>query len=380
MAVLRFTQNVPVKLYCFAFAYAKFPTHTATARSFTVKWSAGAGGPVNSTVFSGTNLAYDGGVAASGLITSVREVQRSGSATVTGVRISVAELVKVAKTATKVDDMALLAKILAGNDLVTFGRRNDVFDGAAGNDTIRGNGGNDVLKGGRGNDKLYGGVGNDRLDGGVGNDVIYGDAGNDTIDGGAGNDRLYGGDGVDVIFAGAGNDTVHGGNGNDWLYGGSGTNYLYGEAGDDFIAGGDNVDFIYGGTGNDRIFAGGGNDIVHGGLGADYLDAGPGADIYLYTSLADSTVAPSGRDLIDEFQPSQGDKIDLRPLDANSLTAGDDAFIFIGALAFSGTPGELRIEIEAGKSIVMGDVNGDGVADFAIAVSQGGLQATDFFL
>ena len=42
------------------------------------------------------------------------------------------------------------------------------------------------------------------------------------------------------------------------------------------------------------------------------------------------------------------------------------AFAFIGTAAFSNIKGELRVEQSGSSAIVMGDVNGDGAADFEI--------------
>ncbi|MDJ0894329.1 MAG: Ig-like domain-containing protein [Alphaproteobacteria bacterium] len=50
-----------------------------------------------------------------------------------------------------------------------------------GDDTIDGAGGNDVIYGGYGDDKLMGGEGNDTLDGGWGQDFLQGGAGNDVL-------------------------------------------------------------------------------------------------------------------------------------------------------------------------------------------------------
>ncbi len=72
-----------------------------------------------------------------------------------------------------------------------------------------------------------------------------------------------------------------------------------------------------------------------------------------------------------------GDKIDLRAIDADTDgTAGDQAFRYIGSAAFSGVDGQLRYA----NGILSGDLNGDKVADFQIALSNvRALAATDFF-
>jgi hypothetical protein len=61
--------------------------------------------------------------------------------------------------------------------------------------------------------------------------------------------------------------------------------------------------------------------------------------------------------------------------------AGDQAFAFIGNGVFSHAAGELRYEQVGSATIVEGDTNGDGVADFWIRLDGvHTLQAGDFGL
>jgi serralysin len=67
---------------------------------------------------------------------------------------------------------------------------------------------------------------------------------------------------------------------------------------------------------------------------------------------------------------TSGDRIDLSFIDADTSTPGvDDAFAFIGTAAFGGHAGELRAFQAGGVWTIEGDVNGDGIADLAIAVN-----------
>jgi len=116
----------------------------------------------------------------------------------------------------------------------------------------------------------------------------------------------------------------------------------------------------------------------------DFLTGGADADIFFLTSLADSKRGPS-RDVITDFVGSF-DKIDLFTLDART-GSGNQAFKFIGIHAFHHKAGELRyfkhddVAPINDKTIIQGDVNGDGKADFEIALSGlHVLHATDFFL
>ena len=85
--------------------------------------------------------------------------------------------------------------------------------------------------------------------------------------------------------------------------------------------------------------------------------------------------------MVHDFSRAEGDRIDLRLVDANSTRDYDQAFAFIGNAAFSGTAGELRYRQLSGNTYVLGDTNGDGVADFWIRLDGlHSLNAGDFVL
>jgi Ca2+-binding RTX toxin-like protein len=170
----------------------------------------------------------------------------------------------------------------------------------------------------------------------AGNDVIVGGVGNTLIDGLAGNDRI-----TDVY----GDNTLRGGLGSDVL-----------------VAGGGN-DLILGGDGNDIVSAGAGVDRIIGGNGADALGGGLGRDFFDYNAITES--GPLLRDRIADFRRGE-DLIDLSTIDADiDGTAGNQAFTFIGSIAFTGVDGQLRFA----NGRLEGDVNGDRIADFAIDVT-----------
>ena len=125
---------------------------------------------------------------------------------------------------------------------------------------------------------------------------------------------------------------------------------------------------LFGGGGHDRLAGGGGADLIVGGGGADALTGGPGADIFRYDAATDSLAGAT--DLIGDFATGT-DKIDLSRIDADTGVAGDQAFAWIGADAFSGAAGELRVFDDNGYQRVEGDTNGDGVADLVILLQTG---------
>jgi Ca2+-binding RTX toxin-like protein len=138
-------------------------------------------------------------------------------------------------------------------------------------------------------------------------------------------------------------------------------------------------DTLIGGTGNDALSSGGGNDLLRGDAGADILTGGAGNDLFDFNAISDSK--GTARDTITDFVQGS-DKIDLLSIDAIAAVSGNQAFTFIDGAAFSGKAGQLRIDhSDATKTVIYGDVNGDGVADFAIQVAgHVSLNAGDFLL
>ncbi|HEX8258540.1 MAG TPA: calcium-binding protein [Allosphingosinicella sp.] len=282
-------------------------------------------------------------------------------------------------------------------------------------DRLEGNGEANRLEGGAGNDRLIGGPG-DTLVGGAGNDIYFvgggsltfderaggghdavtssadhvlaafiedlrlttggltgtgngldnaltGSAGTDALYGLAGDDRVIGGGGHDSGFGGDGDDLLAGGDGDDSLEGGNDDDRLSGQAGADNLLGGDGSDRLIGAQDGDTLDGGAANDSVDGGAGIDILTGGAGADSFDFDD-GDLGATRAGAERIADFSGYAGDRIDLRSIDADQGTAGDQNFHFIGESGFSGAAGELRFDVVDGNSFVQGDTDGDGAADF----------------
>lgn len=169
--------------------------------------------------------------------------------------------------------------------------------------------------------------------------VADGTGSTDTI---SGIEEIDGSAFADRFVMGKGKDTVLGGSGNDRIEGRAANDILYGDAG---------------------------NDRLTGGLGGDYLTGGAGRDIFDFNALAESTSKAGFRDFILDFQHLVDD-IDLSTIDAKAHTGGNQAFKFIGTALFSGAEGELRYQKSSGHTFIMGDTNGDGVADLMIELNK----------
>ena len=163
---------------------------------------------------------------------------------------------------------------------------------------------------------------------------------------------------------------------------------IQGVNGDNNLTGDATPDFLDGQGGNDTLVGGAGNDTLIGGAGVDKLYGGTGVDYFQFDNVADIGTAAGSRDIIADWNDTD-DYIDLRLIDANSTTSADDAFKFVAKAGstFSGVKGELHWVQQnlAGtandKTLIMGDTNGDKVADFVIEIS--GLhtiKAVDFLL
>lgn len=165
-----------------------------------------------------------------------------------------------------------------------------------------------------------------------------------------------------------GNDVLRGGDGKDTLYGYDGADTLYGDNGDDVL---------YGGAGKDTLYGGNGHDILVGGSGKDALSGGAGCDRFDFNSVAESGITSALRDTIKDFVRGQ-DRINLSAIDANTATAGDDAFAaLIGAKAAFTAAGQLKFT----GGILYGNTDSDASAEFSIALTGvSSLSLADLFL
>ena len=154
-------------------------------------------------------------------------------------------------------------------------------------------------------------------------------------------------------FAASAERVIRGERADDELIGNVLANSLIGRQGNDILIGD---------LGNDRIRGGVGNDLLLGGRGSDTLKGGPGNDRYVFEQASDS--APGLRDKV---YFGQGDRFDLRAIDANINLDGQQTFQFIDNASFSGRAGELR----ASRSVLQADLNGDAVADFSVQLHSG---------
>ncbi|MCJ8053563.1 M10 family metallopeptidase C-terminal domain-containing protein [Shinella curvata] len=126
----------------------------------------------------------------------------------------------------------------------------------------------------------------------------------------------------------------------------------------------------------ENAIGGKGRDVITANDDANLLSGGGGADIFVFGSRA----AIKG-DHVTDFDQGEKDRIDFSDIDANSAANGNQAFKFIAKAGFSDTAGELRYLVKSGDTLVQGDVNGDGKADFTLTIDGSfTLKAGDFIL
>ncbi|QNM83891.1 calcium-binding protein [Sphingomonas sabuli] len=255
--------------------------------------------------------------------------------------------------AANVEDLFLTGSAHANG---TGNAQDNVVSGNNGDNILSGHGGNDNLLGRVGSDMLVGGDGDDRLDGGVGDDTMVGGAGNDTYQVDSAGDIVteLSGEGTDRVDTTADHtlgDNIEVGR----IVSNTGA-ALTGNGLDNRLIGGD---------GNDTLAGGDGDDVLIGGRGADELFGGGGADTFVFTSVLDSE--PDHRDVIHN---GFGDVLDLSGIDADTTTAGDQAFDYV--LLPTGHAGQLwqTIDLVLGGVFYFADVDGDGHADLKFFASQ----------
>ena len=141
-------------------------------------------------------------------------------------------------------------------------------------------------------------------------------------------------------------DRILGGNGRDTFSGAAGDDTLDGAAGHDRLNGDAGNDWLTGGAGNDLLSAGDGNDRLIGGAGQDTLTGGRGRDVFVFDDKETGS-SKSKADYITDFKGKEGDRIDLKLIDADTKKKGDQKFSFIGKEGFhQGRSGPLREDEE----------------------------------
>jgi Ca2+-binding RTX toxin-like protein len=137
------------------------------------------------------------------------------------------------------------------------------------------------------------------------------------------------------------------------------------------VIGGDGVDRLTGSKAANALDGARGDDLLTGGGGRDALSGGDGADHFVFAAKSDSVVGKN-RDVISDF--TGDDLIDLKAIDAKS-GSGNDAFRFIKTADFHDRAGELHyLKVDkpgdtSDLTLIEGDINGDGKADFQIALT-----------
>ncbi len=234
--------------------------------------------------------------------------------------------------------------------------------GGSGNDTLTGNSAANSLDGGAGSDTLIGGLGNDIYVVSIATDNITETAGQGTADRAHASVSftLATGDNIEFLETiNAAATTAINLTGNEiaqTITGNAGANRLYGLAG------------------NDTLNGGAGIDTLTGGAGRDQMTGGSQRDIFDFNAISETGNTASTRDFIVDFVRSVDD-IDVSTIDASTLLAGNNAFVWKGTGAFTASSaGELRFKLfdNAGTvndyTIVYGDIDKDTASEFQIQV------------
>lgn len=164
-------------------------------------------------------------------------------------------------------------------------------------------------------------------------------------------------------------DTYVGTKFGDTIAGGGGNDTLDGAAANDLVKGDGGKDLLKGGAGKDTLEGGAGKDQLLGGAGKDVLTGGAGGDTFVFTDWKESQQPVNKRDVIDDFSQPQKDRISLAATDADTIAAGNQDFSFIETSKFSKEAGELRFVHQNGNTLIQGDVDGDGKADFGLLLT-----------
>jgi YVTN family beta-propeller protein len=115
---------------------------------------------------------------------------------------------------------------------------------------------------------------------------------------------------------------------------------------------------VQGSVGADRLLAA---------AGVDEMTGGKGKDQFIFTDASFIGTAAGSRDRITDFT-SRTDRIDLRTIDADSTTTGNQNFELSNDFQ-AGDAGRIVISRSDGVLLISGDTNGDAAADFVIELA-----------
>jgi Ca2+-binding RTX toxin-like protein len=115
----------------------------------------------------------------------------------------------------------------------------------------------------------------------------------------------------------------------------------------------------------DKITGTSRDDLVTGLGSSDRLTGGKGKDRFIYNAISDSRPGSENRDVITDFTGEEGDRIDLKAIDAYTKTPGNQAFTYIGSAGFTGNKGEVRFS----GGVLQMNTGTDKVADMEIALT-----------
>jgi Ca2+-binding RTX toxin-like protein len=116
-------------------------------------------------------------------------------------------------------------------------------------------------------------------------------------------------------------------------------------------------------------------DTLVGGRGHDLFTGGLGDDVFDFNSKFDS-LRGAKRDVISDFGVGdnvagglEDDLIDLKTIDANSLRAGNQHFKFVSKFHHKAGELDVKQDLAHNTTIVQGDIDGNGRADFQIELT-----------
>ena len=197
------------------------------------------------------------------------------------------------------------------------------------------------------------------------NNVLIGNAGANIFKGGGGADRMEGRGGDDVYYVDGGDDVVIevAGGGVDTVFSLGNFDARSTHVENITLQGSSNANAVANGL-NNVIVGNSATNVIIGYGGGDELTGGGGSDIFRYTDASDSTY--SDYDRIMDLEAD--DFIDLRAIDADVNTAGNQSFTQVDEL--TGQAGQMTLEWlpGAGFTLMSMDIDGDGVADMRIVL------------
>jgi hypothetical protein len=108
--------------------------------------------------------------------------------------------------------------------------------------------------------------------------------------------------------------------------------------------------------------------VLIGGGGPDDLFGGAGPDTFMYQVTSDTGIVPGAFDVIHDFDPAEGDKINVQLWDGNDFIGDTQSWTFVGNTTNFTAPGQIGFSSDGIDTFILFNTDDDVIQESTIRV------------